>query len=76
MMFRMIIWNEERFAALRAATDEALRLDTTEFVCDLDKKLKNVRINTEQAVAAIAEYTPIFAQAARVYPENKEGPEP
>ena len=72
----LIVWNDERFANLRDAATEAVRLGMREFRVDLDKRSQNVPFITETAVALLRDLEIEFGKPKRHYPENKEGREP
>lgn len=70
-------WTADMVRQLRIGAEEAQRLNIRTFEVDLNRKLRGVRFNLNEALDTLAAIEPDFeANPPRVYPENREGEEP
>lgn len=77
MMFRMIAWDADALAKLKEAADQAVSEHREWFILDLNRKHRDVRFNTIEALDIINQLEALFRGAPQVrYPENREGREP
>ena len=71
----MIVWNAKKFELLKDGLEAAERLDLDCFAVRFSNT-ERAEFTMAEARQAVDEYEPIFGQSAKVFPPNKEGPEP